>query len=65
MWLRRLINHKQASPSGGAGSDMGVASDSVLGIDDHNLELEEPPNTKKRRRKRKICPSLRSQPFRR
>lgn len=48
MWLKRLLKTSDygsgaATPSGGAGSDLGVASPNVLGL--HGLNpLGEPPN---------------------
>lgn len=32
MWLKRIVKLNNASPTGGAGSDLGVASDNVLGL---------------------------------
>jgi len=59
MWLKRLLKTSRSSPSGGAGSDLGVASPNVLGL--HGLMDAQgtPPNREdeqinRMRRKRKI-----------
>lgn len=60
MWLQRILKANYGtSPSGGAGSDLGVASDNVLGLFGQGLLFEDLPdpnelyNQRKRRKRRR------------
>lgn len=62
MWLKRLLKISATGPAGGAGGDLGVAGDNVMGIGSGQGSLfqAEPPtreeayNARKRRQKRKM-----------
>lgn len=62
MWLKRLLKTNATGPAGGAGGDLGVAGDNVMGTHPGQGTLfeEDPPNreerynTIRRRRKRKM-----------
>ena len=56
MWLKKLLkqsDYATSSPSGGAGSDLGVASDNVLGLHGEGRFFEETPNREERYKKRR------------